>query len=59
MKCIAFRLGPEFRDEDDIRYLLRHLNVERSEDALAIVERYFPADRIPPKTRFALQELLD
>ena len=59
MKCIAFRLGPEFRDEDDVRYLLRHLNVERSEDALAIVERYFPADRIPPKTRFALQELLD
>ncbi len=59
MKCIAFRLGPEFHDEDDIRYLLRHLNVERSADALAIVERYFPADRIPPKTRFALEELLD
>ena len=59
MKCIAFRLGPEFHDEEDVRYLLRHLNVERSEDALAIVERYFPADRIPPKTRFALQEILD
>ncbi len=59
MKCIAFRLGPEFHDEDDVRYLLRHLNLERSEDALAIVERYFPADRIPPKTRFALQEILD
>ena len=59
MKCVAFRLGPEFHDEDDVRYLLRYLNVERSDQALAIVERYFPADRIPPKTRFALQELLD
>ncbi|MGI9141447.1 MAG: hypothetical protein ACR2GJ_10095 [Gemmatimonadaceae bacterium] len=58
MKCIAFRLGPEFRDEEDVRYLLRYLNLERAEDALAIVERYFPADQIPPKTRFALQEIL-
>ncbi len=59
LKCIAFRLGPEFHDEEDVRYLLRYLNVERSADALAIVERYFPAERIPPKTRFALEELLD
>lgn len=58
MKCVAFRLGPEFRDEDDVRYLLRYLNIERSEDALAVVERYFPAERIPAKSRFALQEIL-
>ena len=58
MKCIAFRLGPEFHDEADVRYLLRYLNVERAADALAIVERYFPAERIPPKTQFALEELL-
>lgn len=59
MKCVAFRLGPEFHDEDDVRYLLRYLNIERAADALAIVERYFPPDRIPVKTRFALDELLD
>lgn len=58
MKCLAFRLGLEFHDEDDVRYLLRHLNLDRAEDALAIVERYYPAERIPPKTRFALKELL-
>lgn len=58
MKCVAFRLGPEFRDEEDVRYLLRYLNVERAQDALVIVERYFPAAQIPAKTRFALQELL-
>jgi hypothetical protein len=59
MKCIAFRLGPEFHDEADVRYLLRYLNLERAADALAIVERYFPPDRIPAKTRFALEELLE
>lgn len=58
MKCVAFRLGPEFRDEGDVRYLLRYLNLERAEDALAIVERYFPVGQIPPKTRFALHEIL-
>jgi hypothetical protein len=58
MKCLAFRLGPEFHDEDDVRYLLRFLNLERAEDALAIVERYYPAERVPVKTRLALQELL-
>ena len=58
MKCMAFRLGPEFHDEADVRYLLRYLNIERARDALAIVERYFPADQIPPKTRFALAEIL-
>lgn len=58
MKCVAFRLGPEFHDEDDVRFLLRHLELRRAEDALAIVERYFPPDRIPAKTRYALEELL-
>lgn len=58
MKCVAFRLGPEFHDEDDVRYLLRYLNLERARDALEIVERYFPREQIPPKTRFALEELL-
>lgn len=58
MKCLAFRLGPEFHDEDDVRYLLRHLNLERAGDAMAIIERYYPAERFPPKTRFALEELL-
>jgi hypothetical protein len=58
MKCLAFRLGPEFHDEADVRYLLRYLNLENAGEALAVVERYYPADRIPAKTRFALEELL-
>ena len=59
MKSVAFRLGPEFHDEDDVRYLLRYLNIESAAEALEIVERYFPSDRIPAKTRFALEEMLE
>lgn len=58
MKCVAFRLGPEFHDEEDVRFLLRHLGIARAEDALAVVERYFPPARVPPKTHDALEELL-
>jgi hypothetical protein len=58
MKCAAMRLGEEFRDLDDVRYLLRYLNVASVDDALAIVTRYFDPSQLPPKTRLALEELL-
>lgn len=58
MKCVAMRLGEEFHDLDDVRYLLRYLNVATPAAALAIVEQYFDPSAIPLKTRLALQELL-
>ncbi|MEO7455739.1 MAG: hypothetical protein ABIY52_05710 [Gemmatimonadaceae bacterium] len=58
MKCLAMRLGIEFHDLDDVRYLLRYLNVTSAEEALAIVTRYYDAAQIPVKTRLALEELL-
>ena len=58
MKCAAMRLGEEFHDLDDIRHLLHHLNITSVEEALQVVTRYFDAGRLPPKTRFALEELL-
>ena len=58
MKCAATRLGEEFHDLDDVRYLLRYLNVSTLEEALAIVLRYFDEEHILPKTRLALEELL-
>ena len=33
MKCAAMRLGEEFHDLDDVRYLLRYLNVSTVEAA--------------------------
>jgi len=58
MKCMAMRLGAEFQDVDDVRYLLRHLNITRATDALAVVAEYFDEAAVPLKTRFALEELL-
>ena len=58
MKCAAMRLGAEFHDLDDVRYLLRHLGLTTPEEALAVVRSYFEEKDIPPKARFALEELL-
>jgi hypothetical protein len=58
MKCLALRIGPEFHDEDDVRYLLRHLDIRTYEHAVAVMTRYYPIERFPQKTLYALAELL-
>lgn len=58
MKCAAMRLGEEFHDLDDVRYLLRYLNITTPEDALEVVLRFFDEDQLQPKTRLALEDLL-
>ena len=58
MKCLAMRIGAEFHDEDDIRYLLHHLGVASYDTAIAILAKYYPLERFPQKTFFALEELL-
>jgi hypothetical protein len=58
MKCLSFRIGVEFHDEDDVRFLLRYLNLESYERALEIITRFYPEDRFPQKTLYALEELL-
>lgn len=58
MKCAAMRLGEEFHDVDDVRYLLRYLNITAAAEAMDLVTMYFDASQLPPKTRFALEELL-
>lgn len=58
MKCMAMRLSEEFHDLDDVRYLLRYLNITSAEEALTVVTKYFDEAQIPIKTRLALEELL-
>ena len=58
MKCLALRIGAEFHDEDDIRYLLRHLDVTTFDQAKEIITRFYPLERFPQKTLYALGELL-
>jgi hypothetical protein len=58
MKCLAMRLSEEFHDLDDVRYLLRYLNITDAGEALAVVTSYFDEAQIPLRTRLALEELL-
>lgn len=57
MKCMSMRLGREETDLDDVKFLMGHLKLRRAEDILQLVSRYYPEERIQPKTRFAIEEL--
>jgi hypothetical protein len=58
MKCLAMRIGAEFHDEDDIRYLLRLLEIRTYDKAISLLTKYYPLERFPQKTLYALAELL-
>jgi hypothetical protein len=58
MKCLAMRIGAEFHDEADVRYLLRHLDIDSYDRALATIMKYCPAERFPQETLYALEEIL-
>ena len=58
MKCLAMRIGAEFHDEADVRYLLRHLDIDSYERALAMITKYYSRERFPHKTLYALEEIL-
>ena len=57
MKILASRA--ESFDLEDIEFLLDKLNLQTVEDALKIVENYYPNKIIKPETRFLLEELLE
>jgi hypothetical protein len=58
MKCLALRLGAEFHDEADVRFLLRYLNLTKLDAVETILTRFYPLERFPPKTFLALEEML-
>jgi hypothetical protein len=55
---MAARVGAEFHDEADVRYLLRYLNIDRYDAALAVITRYYPREQFPQKAFYALAEIL-
>jgi len=50
--------GAEFHSEDDIRYLLRNLDIRTYAPAVETLGRCYPIDRFPQKTLDAAEELL-
>ena len=57
MKCAAMPLGEEFQDVDDVRYLLRYLNISIVSEAIDVVTQYFD-ESVLPKIKLALEEIL-
>jgi hypothetical protein len=58
MKCLAMRIGAEFHDLEDVRFLLRLLDIRAYDQAVEVITKYYPLSRFPPKTLYALEELL-
>lgn len=56
MKCAAARTT---EDAADIRFLADLLGLRSSEDVLAIVLEYFPAERLPVRVRLLLEEMFE
>lgn len=59
MKCLAMRTGGvgESGDVEDIRQLGAQLGIASASDALRAVSRYYPLEKIPPKTQFGIEEI--
>lgn len=58
MKCLAFRTGEGYRDEQDVRFLVAHLGLRSYESAEEILSAYYPIDRFPAHALAALREII-
>jgi hypothetical protein len=59
MKCRAMRVGGVDSSEDieDIRKLAEALGIKTAQKALELVQTFYPAHMIQPKTQFGLEEI--
>jgi len=62
MKRMAARIGGTVEDPSDIAdivFLTRHLKLKSAKAVLDLVGEYYPANRIPVKTRYLVEGLFD
>ena len=57
MKMLAARADTS--DKDDILFLLKLLKLRTTDEALAILEKYYPRQQIKPATQFFVEELFE
>jgi hypothetical protein len=59
MKCRAMRVGgiETNSDIDDIKLLARAIGISNSQEALTLVEKFYPQNMLQPKTRLGLDEI--
>lgn len=60
MKVMAARtvFGHQSGDKADIRFLIRQLGLTNAKDVFDIVEKYYAASRIPPRSLYLVEEIL-
>jgi hypothetical protein len=59
MKTLALRTGEGYHDEEDLHYLVRHLDLTRFEDAEAILSAYYSFEGYPRHSLDALREIIE
>lgn len=55
MKVLAARR----RDSEDIRFLVRHLQMSTSEEVLALCAEVFPEEEVPARARLVLEDIFE
>jgi hypothetical protein len=56
MKVLAARA--DTNDADDVRFLIKKLELTHAEQVFTILDQYYPASRIRPATRFFVEEIV-
>jgi hypothetical protein len=59
MKCIAARTGLDKGDKADAKFLVNHLGLKSTEQVLRVVEKFYPRTRIPAKTQYFVEEIVN
>lgn len=57
MKTLAARV--EGTDQEDVRFLIELLGLNSAEEVFAILEKYYPRQRIKPATQFFVEEIFE
>ena len=56
MKALSCRTDNE-NDIHDMKFLISHMGIENVEQAKEIIYKYYPVNRILPKTYYTLEEI--
>ena len=58
MKCLSAR-SDNTNEKEDIKYLIKFLNLKKYEDVEKIITKYYPADAFFVKTKYIIMEVLE
>ncbi len=59
MKCMSLRIGAESSDIEDIKTIIKYLKLKKPEDVFKIIEKYYPENKILPKTYYFIKEIFN